>query len=113
MAAQFDLSLAIDGIIALIALETLVLVGLRARYGLGPALTSTIGNAMAGAALLLAMRAAIAGAPFPVVSACLLGALFAHVADLKARWRGAARVDRVHSHSQAASAALAPERSRV
>ena len=113
MAGPLDLSLAIDGILALLAIETLFLVGLRAWWGVGPASASTIANAMAGAALLLAMRAAIAGAAFPIISACLLGALAAHLADLKARWRGAPRADRIPPHSQAASAALAPERSRV
>jgi hypothetical protein len=41
-----------------------------------------------GVALMLALRAALAGAAWPFMPALLLTALLAHLADLWARWRG-------------------------
>jgi hypothetical protein len=44
---------------------------------------------MPGVGLLLALRAALLGDPWPIVAACLLGSLLAHVYDLKRRWTAA------------------------
>lgn len=44
-------------------------------------------NLAAGAFLLLALRAALAGAGPVWIAASLLGALVAHLADLALRWR--------------------------
>jgi hypothetical protein len=92
MATYLDNGRLIDGIIALVALEALLLVALRAFFDRGPASASSIANCMSGAGLLLALRAAIADAPFAVIGACLLAALIAHVADLAMRWRASSRV---------------------
>ncbi len=118
MAAYLDDGRLIDGIIALLAFEALALVAVRAFLGRGPSVVSLIANCAAGGALFLALRAAMAEAPFAVIGACLLAALVAHVADLAARWRGlppALDIVRPPSppHSPAASTAMAPENSRV
>jgi Na+/phosphate symporter len=113
MAAYLDNGRLIDWIVALLALEALALSAVRALFGLGPSVTSTIANCTAGGALFLALRAAMANAPFPVIGACLLVALVAHVADLATRWRGSPRAFTRPSHSASASAALASENSRV
>ena len=42
---------------------------------------------LAGACLLLALRAALVGASWPWVAAPLAGAFAAHLADLGLRWR--------------------------
>lgn len=89
MAGPFDLGLVIDGIVALIAVEALLFVALRRFYGIGPALVTSLANAMAGATILLAMRAALAGASFAIIGAWLFAALLAHIADVVARWRSA------------------------
>jgi apolipoprotein N-acyltransferase len=45
----------------------------------------------AGAALLLALRAAITGAAWPWIAAWLAAAGLAHLADLRTRWSRKAR----------------------
>ena len=66
--------------------EAAVLLGYRARTGRGPAPGSLLPNLAAGALLLLALLAALEGAGWPVIALSLLGALVAHVIDLRARW---------------------------
>jgi hypothetical protein len=41
-----------------------------------------------GVCLMLALRAALAGSAWPWVPLALAAALLAHLADLRARWRG-------------------------
>ena len=113
MAAYLDSGRLIDGIIALVTLEALLLAALRVFFGWGPASMSSIANCMAGAGLLLALRAAMADAPFPVIGACLLAALIAHLADLAMRWRASNRIDGVPANLKSPSAELAPESSCV
>ena len=88
MAAYLDDGRLIDGIIALLALEALALVAVRAFLGRGPSVVSLDRQLRGGGALFLALRAAMAEAPFAVIGGCLLAALVAHVADLATRWRG-------------------------
>ena len=113
MAAYLDSGRLIDAIIALLVIETLFLVALRLFYRRGPDCVSSIANGMAGAGLLLALRAVLTHASFAVVGACLLAALIAHLADLANRWRMSPRVDRPLTHARTPSAALAPENSCV
>jgi hypothetical protein len=54
--------------------------------GIPPALLA--GDIGAGLCILLAAFAALRGAPWPFVAVALLGALAAHVFDLRQRWRG-------------------------
>lgn len=53
--------------------------------GIAPALL--LPNLLAGAALLLALRFALSGYPWPWYVACLAAAGIANVADLRQRWR--------------------------
>ncbi|RAI45216.1 hypothetical protein [Rhodoplanes roseus] len=75
----------IDLILALVAVEVagLALLGrLTARV---PPLRMLLPNLLAGAFLLLAVRAALVQAAWQWVAACLTAALIAHVADLTSR----------------------------
>jgi len=80
---------AIDAIVALVALEGLILLVLRLRTGRGPSIEGTITNLAAGACLLLALREALTSASAPVIGAFLALALAAHASDLAIRWRAA------------------------
>jgi hypothetical protein len=65
----------VDAILALVALEAVLLLRRRALLlGLLP-----------GVLLLLALRAALRGAGWPVIALCLAGAFAAHLADLGLR----------------------------
>ena len=79
-------------IVALIAIEGLVLVTWRARTGVGPPIVTVIANLLAGASLLIAMRAALTGASIQAICGYLALAGAAHVADLAGRWRAAVAV---------------------
>lgn len=77
----------VDAILVLVALEALVLLGLRARWGLGPAPGALLSNLASGAALMLALRAALTGAAWPGIAAWLVVALGAHLAEMALRFR--------------------------
>jgi hypothetical protein len=76
----------VDAIIALIAVEGVVLVLWRALTGGGLTVAEIVANLSSGAALLLALRMAISGGLSASVLALLSVALIAHVADLASRW---------------------------
>lgn len=87
LAVGFDSGSLLLAIVALIALEGLALFWLE-RRGLSPLrLREVLGNLISGAALMLAVRAALLDEPWPNVAAWLLFALFAHITDLLMRWR--------------------------
>lgn len=77
----------IDGILVLVALEAVALLVWRARTGRGPAPVPLLCNLASGAALMLALRAALTGAEWPLVAACLFGSLVAHATELGLRLR--------------------------
>ncbi|GJD94629.1 hypothetical protein [Methylobacterium iners] len=77
----------IDLILVLVALEAVALLVWRSRSGGGPAPLPLLCNLAAGAALMLALRGALTGASWPVIAACLVGALLAHVTELGLRLR--------------------------
>ncbi|MEH3061342.1 MAG: hypothetical protein PGN33_00760 [Methylobacterium radiotolerans] len=77
----------VDGILLLVALEALALAWL-ARRG-GPPLPSLLANLASGAALMLALRAALVGAGWVAVAGWMLAGLVAHLADLGLRVRAA------------------------
>jgi len=79
----------IDAIIGLAALEAIAVCGWRAATGRGPEPLTLAVNILAGAFLLLALRFALGGDAGPRIALCLVGALIAHLADLRARWEGA------------------------
>ena len=88
MEALFESGRIIDLILAGVAVEALLLAGLRYRLGAGPSLPGLMANLAAGAALMLALRAALTGSAWPVVAAFMLAGLLAHGADLVLRFRG-------------------------
>jgi hypothetical protein len=92
MAALFASGRIIDAILALVVLEGLLLAWLcrrRAASFLGLSLPALLANLASGAALMLALRAALVGAPWIAVAAWMLAGLVAHLADLGLRVRTA------------------------
>ncbi|WP_375456523.1 hypothetical protein [uncultured Methylobacterium sp.] len=87
MAAWFSSGRIVDAILVLVALEAVLLLALRLRTGRGPAPLPLLCNLASGAALMLAVRAALVGADWPVVAACMLMSLAAHLGDLIPRLR--------------------------
>ncbi len=73
-------------IVGLVGVEAAALLILRAVTGRGPGLAAMAGNLLAGTFLLLALRNALAGTEWGWIAACLLGALAAHLVDLRVRW---------------------------
>jgi hypothetical protein len=92
MAAFLPDAWIVDAIIALVAVEGVLLVLWRALTGGGLTVAETLANLSSGAALLLALRMAITGGLSASVLAMLSVAFIAHVADLASRWEaGSAR----------------------
>lgn len=77
----------VDAILALVFVEGVLLALLHRRRGVGIAPTELLGFLASGAALLLALRSALVGAPWTWTAAWLAAALVAHVVDLARRWR--------------------------
>lgn len=96
MAEWFASGRAVDAVLALVALEAAVLVWwARSRRATGAASAGALlAFLVAGACLLLALRAALVGASWVWVAAALAGAGAAHVFDLRARLSGAGGSDR-------------------
>ncbi|BAU93950.1 hypothetical protein MPPM_5345 [Methylorubrum populi] len=90
LASLFESGRIIDVILVLVAVEALVLLGVRLRWGRGPAPLALLSNLASGAALMLALRAALTGAPWPNLAAWLVVALVAHLAELAVRFRRSA-----------------------
>ena len=86
-AALFASGRIVDGILLLVAAEALLLAWLSRRGG--PALPALLANLASGAALMLALRAALVGAGWIAVAGWLLAGLLAHCADLGLRFRSA------------------------
>lgn len=87
MAELFASGRIVDLIVALVVLEAGLLLVLRARRGRGPSAGALLSNLAAGAALMLAVRAALTGADWPLVAAWLIAALVAHLAEMAIRFR--------------------------
>jgi hypothetical protein len=67
--------------------ESAALATFHRQTGRGIPPSRLAGNIGAGLGILLAAFAALRGAPWPLVAIALLGALAAHVVDLRQRWR--------------------------
>ena len=78
---------AVDLILVLMVLEGILLAAYRWRTGRGIAVVDLLGMLLAGAFLLLALRAALTGASWSRIAVWLLAALAAHLVDLVRRWR--------------------------
>ena len=91
LAAGFASGRIVDAILVLVALEALLLVWLcrRAAPVAGLSRPALLANLASGAALMLALRAALVGAPWSAVAAWMLAGLVAHLADLGLRIRSA------------------------
>jgi hypothetical protein len=68
-------------------LEGIVLAAYHRRTGRGVAAGDLVGVLLAGAFLLLALRAALTGAAWSWVAVWLVAGLVAHLVDLVRRWR--------------------------
>ncbi len=77
----------VDAILVLVAVEALVLLCARARWGRGPAPGALLSNLASGAALMLALRAALTGTAWPGIAVWLTAALAAHLAEMVIRFR--------------------------
>jgi hypothetical protein len=88
METLFEGGRVVELILLLMLAEAAVLAFLRARRGLGPGVLPLLPNLLAGAFLLLALRAALRSDDVPLIAGWLLLGLFAHLADLAIRWRG-------------------------
>ncbi|WP_019012963.1 hypothetical protein [Elioraea tepidiphila] len=77
----------VEAILALVALEAAVLAVVLRRTGRGVALPGLLVTLLSGAALLLALRAALIGAGAVWIGAWLAAALAAHLLDLWLRLR--------------------------
>jgi hypothetical protein len=76
----------VDAILAMIVIQFAGLAWLHRRRGIGPSPRDLWPTLAAGAALLLALRAALVGAHWTWVAASLALALAAHLADIHRRW---------------------------
>ncbi|GJD51637.1 hypothetical protein OPKNFCMD_4392 [Methylobacterium crusticola] len=85
MAEWFASGRLIDLVLALVAVEAVLLLAWRRRAGHGPAPASLVANLASGACLMLALRAALTGADWRWLALALVGSLIAHLADLGLR----------------------------
>lgn len=91
MADVFASGRIVDIVIAFMAVEAVVLLALRHRFGLHLQAIDVTLLLVPGFCLLMAMRAALSGGDWTVMAAWLLAALFAHLADLVRRARHSVR----------------------
>jgi hypothetical protein len=91
MEALFASGLVADLALAVLAAEAAALWALRRFAGRGPGLGPFAWFLVAGAALLLALRAALTGAGYGWVGAALAAAGIAQVLELRRRWRAPQR----------------------
>lgn len=77
----------VDLAVLVLIAETAALVALRRRRPSGPPVAGLLWNAAAGAALMLAVRAAVTGADSLVVLVWLAVAGVVHAGDQVTRWR--------------------------
>lgn len=86
MSALFDNGRIVDLILALVAVEFVVLVAYRRMTDRGLPALDIVFNLLAGAFLLLALRSALAESGWLWTAVWLSAALVAHLADLARRW---------------------------
>ena len=87
MAELFASGRIVDAILALVVVEAALLTVLHRRRGVGVPPPDLLGYLASGAALLLAVRSALVGAPWTSTASWLAAALVAHLVDLARRWR--------------------------
>lgn len=77
----------VDAVIGLTLVEAAVLLAYRRATGKGVAAREFLVNLLSGLCLMVALRAALAGAAPAIVLACVAAAGLAHAADLWRRWQ--------------------------
>lgn len=77
----------VDLILLLLVVEVAALHAYRRSTGGGIAVVDIVMNNLAGAGLLLALRAALTGSPWTLIALWLLAAFAAHIADVARRWQ--------------------------
>lgn len=87
MAELFASGRIVELILLFVVLESIGLILWRRRAARGPSARALLANLGAGAALLLALRACLAGADWPWIALWLTLALAAHAGDLWLRLR--------------------------
>jgi hypothetical protein len=88
MAEMFASGRIVDLILAFTVLEGIALAGYRRWTGRGLAAAGVARTLLPGMCLLLALRAALMGAWWGWIAACLLAALVTHLVDLGLRRAG-------------------------
>lgn len=81
------LLLLLDGILVLTVLEAVVLTLHHQRTGAGVAPMDVLPNLASGLCLMLALRSALAGWPWPLTLGGLAASGLLHAWDLRQRWR--------------------------
>ena len=76
-----------DLILACLVLEAIALLAWRRWRGTGPSVADILALLLPGAFLVLALRVALTGGPWPLIPLALSAALVAHLADLVRRFR--------------------------
>ncbi len=89
MAEMFASGRIVDCILAFMLIEWMLLALLRRRSNRGLNIVELTISLSAGLALLLALRASLAGSGWPTVALWLSAALVAHLCDLRLRWTAA------------------------
>jgi hypothetical protein len=92
-------------IVGLVAFEAIALLAYRSLTGRGLGATDILAMLVPGLGLLMALRASLEGAAWPVMAAWLLAAFAAHLADLWRRHRNAVAPTANWSPSSARAAA--------
>lgn len=77
----------VDLMLAVIALEVIVLCAYRAKTGRGLSIASILLNVGAGGSLMVALKWVLTDADWTLVAAALIASLVFHVTDLATRWR--------------------------
>ncbi len=79
--------LILDIVIAVLALETVLLIVFNRQTGRGLLPAELLPSALSGIFLLLTFRIWLADGPALLVVLCLLASFSAHLFDLRRRWR--------------------------
>ena len=87
--ALIESSRVADILIMVMFAEAALLIGYRAVRGRGFAVAHVVTNLLAGLFLVLALKAALAGAPWQWIAAALAAAGVSHAVDVYTRWPAA------------------------
>lgn len=87
MEAFVTSGLVADLILLCLVLEAVALLAWRRIRGTGPSIADIMALLLPGAFLVLALRVALTGGPWPLIPLALSAALVAHLADLARRFR--------------------------